>query len=55
MILVLAQHCAGVRGVHDEDPVQEFTADTADEPFANGVRPLRQLHLIQMIGIAGCG
>jgi hypothetical protein len=36
--LVLAQHLSGMCGVDDQDPVQQFTPDAADEPFADRVR-----------------
>jgi hypothetical protein len=55
MLLVLGQDRAQVRPVQDQDPVQEFPAQGADEAFAEGVGLHRRLHPIQMIGTAVCG
>jgi hypothetical protein len=55
MAFVLAQHGGGVSLVDDEDAVEEFAADAADEAFGNRVGPRRQLHLIAMIGTVVCG
>jgi hypothetical protein len=38
MVFVLAQHSDGVSRVEEEDPVQQFSPDTADESLADGVR-----------------
>jgi hypothetical protein len=41
MVLILGQHCRGVALVDDEDTVEEFSADAADERLGNRVRPWR--------------
>jgi hypothetical protein len=38
---VLGQHRGGVPLVDDEDPVQQFAAQAADEPFGDLVRARR--------------
>jgi len=52
---VLVENSMGVSFVVDQQSVGAFGADAADEPFCVAVGPHRRLHLIQMIGIAGCG
>ena len=37
MVLVLAKHGCGVPQVNDEDPVEEFASDAADEAFGDRV------------------
>ena len=37
MVLVLAKHGCGVPQVDDEDPVEEFASDAADEAFGDRV------------------
>jgi hypothetical protein len=49
---VLGQHLSQVVLIDDQDPVQEFPAQGADDPFADRVAPHRQLHPIGMIGTA---
>ena len=39
--LVLRQDGSGVRGVDDQEPVKQFTADTAHDPLTDRVRPRR--------------
>ena len=39
MVLVLAKHGCGMPQVNDEDPVEEFASDAADEAFGKAVRP----------------
>jgi hypothetical protein len=54
VLLVLAQHASGVGGVDDQDPVEEFSADSADEPFGDRVRPRRpHRDLDDLCAIAG--
>lgn len=55
VLLVFGQHSSQVLFIDDEQPVEEFTAQGADYPFADGVGPRRQLHLFQMIDTVGCG
>lgn len=52
---VLGQYPAQVMLVHDQQPVEELTAQGADHPFADGVVPHRQLHPVRMIGTAASG
>ena len=47
---VCGQHPSQVGLADDQQPVQELPAQGADDPFADGVAPHRQLHPIRMIG-----
>ena len=40
MVLVLAKHGCGVSQVHDEDAVEEFASNAADESFGDRVGSL---------------
>ena len=55
MVLELAEHGCRVSLVDDQDAVEEFAADGADEAFGDGVVPSRQLLLIPMVGIERSG
>ncbi|MDT7718144.1 MAG: hypothetical protein QOH09_4136 [Pseudonocardiales bacterium] len=37
VVFVFGQHCSCVALVDDEDPVEEFSADAADEPLSDRV------------------
>jgi hypothetical protein len=39
MVVIFGQRLGRVALVDDEDPVEEFAADAADEPFGDGVGP----------------
>jgi hypothetical protein len=52
---VLGQHLAQVMLIDDQQPVEEFPAQGADDPFADRVGPRRRLHPIQMIGTSVSG
>jgi hypothetical protein len=52
---VFGQHLAQVVFVDDQQPVEELAAQGADDPFADGVAPHRQLHPIRRIGIVASG
>jgi hypothetical protein len=54
MLLVFGQDRSQVRLVQDQGPVEDLTAQGADEALANRVGPHRQQHLIQMIGTDVC-
>jgi hypothetical protein len=47
---VLAKHCCGMPLVDDQDSIEQFTADGADEAFGDGVVPSRRLPLIPTVG-----
>ena len=47
---VFGQYLAQVVLTDDQEPVKELTTEGADDPFADGVVPHRQLHLIRTIG-----
>ena len=47
---VLGQYPSQVVLIDDQQPVEQFPAQGADDPFADGVAPHRQLHPIRMIG-----
>ena len=58
LALELAEHGCGVPLVDDQEAVEEFAADGADEAFGDRVGQRRRLHLIESmrpIGIGGCG
>jgi hypothetical protein len=40
--------------VDDQDPVQQFAADSSNPSFGDRVGPRRQLHLIPTIGTVVC-
>ena len=52
---VLGQQLTQVMLIDDQQPVEELTAQGADDPFTDRVGPRRQLHPFQMIDTVGCG
>jgi hypothetical protein len=52
---VLGQHPAQVVLVDDQQLVEKFPAQGADDPLADRVAPHRQLRLIRMIGTDASG
>jgi hypothetical protein len=52
---VLGQHPSQVVLIDDQQLVEELSAEGADDPFADGVAPHRQLHLIRVIGTGASG
>ena len=55
MLKVFGQYLAQMVLIDDQQLVEKFPAEGADDPFAEGVGPRRQLHPIQMIGTDVCG
>jgi len=51
VVLVLGQYVPGVRAVQDEDLVEQFTTDAADEAFSDRVRPGSADRVLDDIGI----
>ena len=52
---VLGQHPAQMVLIDDQQPVEQLPAQGADDPFADGVAPHRQLHPVRMIGTGVSG
>ena len=52
---VLPQHCREVALSGDQEVVEAFAAQGADEAFRDRVVPSRRLLLIQMVGIERSG
>jgi hypothetical protein len=50
----LVQHGSGVSLVDDQDPVEEFAADGADEAFGDRVRPRRAHRCLGDLDIDDC-
>ena len=55
MLKVFGQHPSQMALIDDQQPVEKFPAQGADDPFADGVGRHRQLHPIQMIGTSVSG
>jgi len=52
---VLGQHPSQMVLIDDQQPVEEFPAQGADDPLANRVAPHCRLHPVQMIGTGVSG
>ena len=55
VLKVLGQLLSQVVLIDDQQPVEEFPAEGADEPFADRVAPHRQLDPIRTIGTSVSG
>ncbi len=53
MVFVLAEHGCGVSLVDDQDAVEQFAADAADEAFGDGVGPRRSYRRVDDPDIDG--